>query len=1434
MRLTQLQIDGFKSFPERAALVFDDGVTAIVGPNGCGKSNVIDAITWVLGEQSARSLRGERMEDVIFSGSDARRPTAAAEVKIQLSEITAALAGDRNGNGNGRRNGGRANGNGSAPVGSANQPAAAAGSANGRSAKQPAAAGSANGDSAKQPVSAGSANGDSAKQPAAAGSANGDSAKQPASAVTGDERTGTASPASAVTGDERTGTASPASAVTGDERTGTASPAAAVTGDERTGTESPAAAGNGRNGNGAAALAGSGDGRPGGGNGNGHAAVGEVRGGSNGGRAEAGGPIISRDIEVGRRLYRSGESEYLIDGNVCRLRDIQDLLMDLGVGVKAYAVIEQGRIAQMLGARPAERRQLLEEAAGITKYKTRRRTAELKLEAAQQNLTRVDDIVFEVEKQRTALKRQAAKARRYRRLRDELRRWQKVTFARRNRVLQQEIDKATRRLAEAAARERAAAAALAGVENTRERLRLELAECEQSVGAVRESAHRRELEIERCQQQMEFDGQRAAALVTAQAEGAAAVRDLEQRCTPITGDLAAARDAHAACLADRDAAAEETRNAERALVDAQRTIEGRESDVEAARSEMFAASNAASALQNVVDNAAAEHARLAESQSRIEAEAADAVVQAARMAKDRAATEDATRQARERLADVRTRLARHEAALASARAAREQATADWRNGQEDLAATNARRESLAELEAARAAYGDAAREVLTAAAGISHYGSVADHLEVDPADERAVEAGLGDVLQFVVVPSRADALAGVALAAAGNAGRCGFLIAGDAAPPAAPPVVPAGTGLQSMAEVVTVSGPGAAVVERLLRRRWLAPSIEQATAAAATIPDPIVTPEGVVVRGTDVVEGGRKSAAQGVLTARREINELEALTVSTRAAVDRLKAEVEKLDADAEREAAALEAARAEEHALEKHLVGLEMHQTRLAEEHSRLTSRQALFETERRHVDEERAGLEAKESEASESITRLEAEQRSADERFMQAQGRLLEARDGIASIGRRATEAQARQAALLERSGALAAGVRRLEEQIDDLRNRIDACKAENERSVAERQRLLEAVRSARQQRDADMEALDGLRAEITQIDEQVHGLRDEIAAREEGVRAARHELETARATVGQLEVARATAGAEATHLAEACQEALQADMADVCAEVDRIEADGPLEPDRLLLGTGPVVAEGGDDDATGAGPGSDGEVAGGEVTGVSLSGRPSTSRDAGGGGTAEGIDADDIVERLRERVERIGPVNMMAIDQFDELDARHEFLTAQRGDLLDSIAATGDAIKRIDATTRGRFREAFTAVNGHFQQTFEILFGGGRAGLVLLDESDVLESGIDIIAQPPGKRLQNIQLLSGGEKALTAMALMFAIFKYRPSPFCLLDEIDAPLDDANIGRFVEVLKGLQDRTQFVLVTHNRKTMEIADRLYGVTMEEPGVSKLISVNVA
>jgi chromosome segregation protein len=291
----------------------------------------------------------------------------------------------------------------------------------------------------------------------------------------------------------------------------------------------------------------------------------------------------------------------------------------------------------------------------------------------------------------------------------------------------------------------------------------------------------------------------------------------------------------------------------------------------------------------------------------------------------------------------------------------------------------------------------------------------------------------------------------------------------------------------------------------------------------------------------------------------------------------------------------------------------------------------------------------------------------------------------------------------------------------------------------------------------------------------------------------------------------VARATAEGDLAHLAASSLETLQATLDEVVVEVDELERQGGAMPDSRVI----CATEADDVDEAGE---SDGDSAAGAAVAAA---------------TERALSAEEAIATLRAKIDRLGPVNMMAIEQFDELESRHTFLTTERKDLLDSIAQTSEAIKRIDETTRQRFADAFTAINRNFQETFSTLFGGGRAGLTLLDESDPLESGIEIIAQPPGKRLQSVQLLSGGEKALTAIALMFGLFKFKPSPFCLLDEIDAPLDDANIGRFVEMLRSMLRHTQFILITHNRKTMEIADRLYGVTMEEPGVSKLISVQL-
>ena len=1289
MRLSQLEISGFKSFPERAELSFDNGVTAIVGPNGCGKSNVIDAITWVLGEQSARSLRGERMEDVIFSGSDGRRPTAAAEVRLQLSQVTAALA-------------------------SLGGVTAAATFVNGRR-----------------------GNGGDAAHGNGHGNGNG----------------------------------------------GHSGRSGADLADGGLGAEVGLVVAN------AAALDDEFD----------------------------EGPSIVRDVEVGRRLYRSGESEYLIDGRVCRLRDIQDLLMDSGVGIKAYAVIEQGKIGQILGARPLERRQLLEEAAGVTKYKSRRRSAELKLEAAQQNLTRVDDIVFEVEKQRGALKRQAAKARRYRRLREELRRWEKVLFSQKSAALRRAIETAQNDLDAARARAQGAAAALSSLDSDHERLRIELAEAEHSATTARDAAHAHELEVGRRQQQIEFDKDQVSSLEAASSEGVATLQALEARRSPLVQELADQVQARDRCDTGRDTADERLQHVVAQYDEAQRAIEGFEGDVEAARSEVFAAVNAATALEHVVEHAVAGGSRISEALAKLDGEASDVATEGQKITEERRRVDTAKNRVRDALETTRLGRSDREAELDAARLDRDAHSERARGQERELTSMTARLSSLQEFAAAREGYSDAARLVLSdTTGGISHLGSVADHLEMEREHERAVGACLDELLQYVIVERRRDALAGMALATTHGAGRCGFLVV-ETTPDEVQVMPGPDPALTPLADLVRIAGPAAPAVRHLLAGRWVAPSVEAASAAARRTADPIVTPDGVMFQGASLVRGGGKREARGILGTKGEISELQRHVADGQEAVRRLDADVTRCSGVVTRAETELGTLQAAEHANEKELLELELGAARLDEEAERLRKKQGVIDIERRTAVEEQHGLDAKQVEAREAITRLEADQHAADERFMAAQRRLLKARESVDALGREVTEAKAAHAALAERATALGSDVRRLEEATRDLAQRVSVLASDNHRTVDRRESLVASIAASERQLDEDVEGFEALREEVRAADSRTADLRQVIDGQTGRLRDARGGLEAMRAEVGRFEVAQATAAADQANLSSACEETLQVTLAQVEVEVEQLERDGIVGPDAAIMGLA-------DDDAASDDAAEPSPVEGGDDEGAQrLDEHPSPGRPT----------AETVIGQLRDKVDRLGPVNMMAIDQFDELEQRYEFLTTQRKDLLDAIHATGEAIKRIDVTTRERFKDAFTAINEHFQTTFSTLFGGGRAGLVLLDESDLLESGIDIIAQPPGKRLQSIQLLSGGEKALTALALMFSIFKYRPSPFCLLDEIDAPLDELNIGRFVEMLRGMQGHTQFVLVTHNRKTMEIADRLYGVTMEEPGVSKLISVKL-
>ena len=732
-----------------------------------------------------------------------------------------------------------------------------------------------------------------------------------------------------------------------------------------------------------------------------------------------------------------------------------------------------------------------------------------------------------------------------------------------------------------------------------------------------------------------------------------------------------------------------------------------------------------------------------------------------------------------------------------------------RTGEQQLAGLSARLRSLEELDAHRAGFGDAARLVLSSgAAGIRARGALADFLEVESRYERAVEACLGDLLQYVVVDSLEQVTAGLRLVRDEDAGRCGFIVVdGDeaSAEEPLPAVLPAG--VRRLGDVVQVQGAFPDTVRRVLGGLCVADTFEAAAAAARLLGTTVVTLDGDVFRGRHQVSGGAKAESRGILATKREIKELRERIAEERLVLARLADESVHFEQVMAEATAGVQRLGAEIHRQEKAIVAAEAQEARAAQDEARVSQRRALVDGDIARVRDEIAALDLRQAEARESIARLDADKRVADELFSEQVLRLTGAREQAEQCSQRVAEVRAELAAFTERLSALEQEVVRMEQSATELERRLAACQRDIALMGEQRERLVDGVGDHERQLDEDVRLLESLREQVREADDRAGELRTAVETQDQMIRDARRALDAIRALASELEVSRATAEAELTHLAQQAYDAVGVTLQEVRQDVEAMEAAGIVEPDVRAI----RAAEAADPDED-------------EV---------SIDADAGDAPVPDRMTAEEAITELRGKIDRIGPVNMMAIEQHAELEQRHVFLTTQRQDLLDSIAQTNEAIRRIDETTHARFRDAFTAINLNFQDTFSTLFGGGKAGISLIDDTDPLESGIDIVASPPGKRLQSVMLLSGGEKALTAIALMFAIFRYKPSPFCLLDEIDAPLDDANIGRFVELLRGMMDRTQFIIITHSRKTMEIANRLYGVTMEEPGVSKLISIQL-
>jgi chromosome segregation protein len=1259
LKLRKVELVGFKSFCERTIITISgEGMTCIVGPNGCGKSNVVDAISWVLGEQSHKSLRAERMADCIFNGTAKRPPMGLAEVTITLEDPDLAEAARFVLDG----------------LPTSQDPDKLA-------------------DSAESPAPLGDA-------------ASSDAATADATSIQ---------------------TAEPADPSVEED---TSKPRRRKRAADKPEIQT----------------------KPG-------------------------------EVVVGRRLYRSGQSEYLLNGRVARLRDIQDLFMGMGLGPDSYAIIEQGRIGLILASKPLERRAIIEEAAGVTKYKTKRRLAEAKLESSKVNLARVNDIVVEVEKQLGSLKRQASKARRFAEIREQMRGIIRQVLASKAHELDSEADRLAVKLREVTEAESTHARTLEQAEVQQERLNQRIYELDAELRQNQNLLNLTALELDRAENRIGFNRQRTQELDARCAQLTAQIAQVQQqhteigaRCEAHEGTLAALREQAASLnVLVEELSAQSLSRAEQAQHAEARIEELRRQAAEAGERLMH--------LHGEHRQAEEALAHQSELQKKLEAAEHQLLEEAVRLRDQSEATAREWQTAVDRARQLESEIAEIQARLAGLRRRKEETAAEAEAIRDSLAAVRARRGTLQQILNDRAYTAEAVQKLFAAKeSGSSRnfraVGILADYAEVAEQHEAAVEQFLRDELEYVVVETYDLARAGIALLRDKVGGRATFFVdsLGTLRLNEFEPVIhfrrEDGV-ISRLDKLVEFRDPLGAAAKQFLPRLRSAFLIDSAAAAEKLAREnpqyAFVLPDGTCYQGR-MVTGGRRDEA-GPLGMKRELRALETEFLGLERRSSAILSAIEQIESDLHAAEESLERTTAEHRDAERAVFGAsnrrEQCQSELARLGVELYSCQADLARVRREVESaaERASLAQKEHAGT-------AEARAAAEAEAVRLAQVLVAlRQSVQSAQEELAARRAEQAALAERVASTEAVAQRFADELREAESR--------EATLQEQLAALSAEHSATETQTIELaRQLDSRRAEKsrletlqTKLESEWDAARNRIAELDDALRLGRQSLDELREERNRMEIDRARNDSDRQHLRDTCLAELNAHPEDLIAQ----------EP--VLL------------------------------TGDELAAAEANYRD------------------MRARIEAMGPVNMMALEEFNECEQRFSFLTRERDDLLQSIADTQQAITELDQVSRERFEAAFAAINQNFAESFRVLFGGGTGEMRLTEPDSSGEAGIDVIAQPPGKRLQNVLLLSGGEKAMTALALLIAIFRYQPSPFCILDEVDAPLDEANVGRFTRMLAEMSAQTQFIVVTHNRRTMEMASVLYGVTMQEPGVSRLVSV---
>ncbi len=1191
MRLKSLELFGFKSFADKTALQFEPGTTCVVGPNGCGKSNIVDAIRWVMGEMSAKHLRGSAMQDVIFNGTDKRPSLNMAQVTLTF-DLT----------------------DGRAPAGFSDYP----------------------------------------------------------------------------------------------------------------------------------------------------------------------------EIQVERRLYRTGESEYYINKVACRLKDIVDLFLGTGIGTKAYSIVEQGRITQILNSKPEERRLIIEEAAGISKFKHRKETALRKMEMTQINVNRLNDIIAELKRQLNSLDRQARKAERYKKLYDELRERDLTLTGFRYNKIRQELDVIEVELQKLTEEEASLGANLSRADVNMERERMELSGQEEALNQLQEKLYMSKNAAKLHETAIGYQENQTKEIQTKEKTYLVEMEQFKKKLADLQEDL--------------DSLNQKKVKADLAQAESSEQVEARETGFATERGQEEELKRKVDLVQNKILQCVRS---ISEAQSKLEQMERQGIDLAGNLSKS--ATEiDAIDKRRE---DLRRRITTTEKGLTDLKQLRLNLVSETGTLQGDLeikkkTLATAEQEletfrgelsfqesqirSLEELKQNLEGYHDGVKEVLRSKTGETPtlkgiVGTIGEMIDTDPKFEPAVGAALGEKLQYVVVASHQEGVEAIGHLKQVAKGRSTF-VSMD---------LQAGVDQETEA----VSGPG--VIGPLLEHVRFADDYRQIAKylfgdvvlvedlqnaldlwrgkrSGQHAKQTFVTVDGEVVDSYGVVSGGLGGgAAQTLLGQKRRLEELEkelallkARGVEAQEKALRAKTEVRSFEEQ-------WEALKKDSHEEELRLVNQERDlgalKTELArydQERDRLSVQIAVLKEEENEIHKEQEQAVGLLEEQTQIQIQLQNEKEGLEQNVIQCRKTVDTAQQKLTSLKVQLAQEEER-AATVERE------INHLIRTKVEVQSGIDFRIQEINQGQQNLVRLAESLKEEKVSLSQALQDVEKLTTVQRTQHEEYRTRTDALQNQSGELREIRKRHETLVREVHEHSIKQTESRAEVRQLSEQMLERYKVDLSFVAT------ASAPMPADWEETKEGEIVAD------------------------------------------------------LRDRLDKLGSVSVDAITEYDELKNRYEFLSKQKEDLENSMEDLRRAIQKINRTSRERFAKAFEMVNERFQEIFPRLFNGGRAKLLLIDEENLLESGVEIFAQPPGKKLQSITLLSGGEKALTAVALIFSIFLIKPSPFCLLDEVDAPLDDANIDRFNEMVQAMTPHSQFILITHNKRTMEQGDVLYGVTMQEPGVSQLVSVRL-